>query len=527
MNTQISPTDQDTTEGELEEPDESESESESGEKSGLKDNIISTFKEFFIILIILLLIISSLSFYTGNWPPAVVVESDSMMHGDDSKMEVMDTGDIVLLKKISSPKDIKTYIEGQKSNYKTYGTYGDVIGFKRNGGSGTPLIHRAVVWIEYNESGSNDNPELGYSGSFDIPSMGIYNNVRFTINNYKPGNENLTVDLQVILNNFAENRIKPHGGFITKGDNNEQVDQVSGLTDNDNNPIEPVKIKWIDGEAVGEIPGLGLLKIYLTGKHTEAGNEPPATNNNILILFIVVIIILIIIFHFIFWRIERIRRKRREIEEREKIILYQNRLVRRLSYNKSRKRQAKMRLKPKSVKRDKMFSYFYDVFDIENEDNGYVRKPKPQPQRLSFLNRSKSFFRSSTPKAKPVLENSTSSQSPKRPLAPLAIPKSNVNIQKAQKAKTSPAPIAKPIAAGNPIVSEVKTKEKKDIDSVTVAKSSDSGLDFDKSRSDFRLKYQLAEQQSTTEKKAPIAKPVSKGDMISYIEKALDLERNI
>ena len=73
------------------------------------------------------ILIGSMWGYTQNWPPMVVVESESMMHAEDSEVGVIDTGDLVLVKKTSGRGDITTYIEGKKRDYKTYGEYGDVI----------------------------------------------------------------------------------------------------------------------------------------------------------------------------------------------------------------------------------------------------------------------------------------------------------------------------------------------------------------------------------------------------------------
>jgi len=48
----------------------------------------------------------------GTWPPMVVVESGSMMHGRDSSVGVIDTGDLTLVKSVSSRSDVRTWITG-------------------------------------------------------------------------------------------------------------------------------------------------------------------------------------------------------------------------------------------------------------------------------------------------------------------------------------------------------------------------------------------------------------------------------
>ena len=66
-----------------------------------------------VILIVFGIILGILVAYTNYWPPVVVVESDSMMHGDDSSLGTMDTGDLVLVKGVRNRNQIKTYIEGE------------------------------------------------------------------------------------------------------------------------------------------------------------------------------------------------------------------------------------------------------------------------------------------------------------------------------------------------------------------------------------------------------------------------------
>jgi signal peptidase len=53
----------------------------------------------------------------------------------------------------------------------------------------------------------------------------------------------------------------PHGGYITKGDNNKNIDQIAvyqGL-----GVIEPVKDEWIIGKALFTIPLVGYLPLHI------------------------------------------------------------------------------------------------------------------------------------------------------------------------------------------------------------------------------------------------------------------------
>ena len=51
-------------------------------KSELKQTLIITTAKLLLAVIIIVIILGSLWAYTGNWPPIVVVESNSMMHGE-------------------------------------------------------------------------------------------------------------------------------------------------------------------------------------------------------------------------------------------------------------------------------------------------------------------------------------------------------------------------------------------------------------------------------------------------------------
>jgi signal peptidase len=274
-------------------------------------------RDVLIAVIVMVIIIGGLYGYTGNWPPMVVIESDSMMHGDDSNVGTIDTGDLVLVKSIDNRKDITTYVEGEKKGYKTYDSYGDVIIFKKNGVDDTPVIHRAVAYIVYNASGNNNDPQLSEFGSWDIPSMGLYNKMSFWIPDYQPNRFNLSVDLKVILKNFQRTGIEPHDGFIIKGDNNIQVDQLSDLKDSEGNPVEPVKTEWIVGKAQGELPWFGLIKLYISGETDEPNKEPPPTSVRMLVFSIALIIIIPIVLDVLFSVIGKQIKKRKEEQAKD------------------------------------------------------------------------------------------------------------------------------------------------------------------------------------------------------------------
>jgi signal peptidase len=299
-------------ENELDEDEEEE------ETPTLKEYAFGLLRDVVIAIVIMIIIIGSLWAYTGNWPPMVVVESNSMMHGSDSSIGVIDTGDLVLVKTISDRSDVVPYWDGKKSSHETFGTHGDVIIFKKNGLDDTPVIHRAVLWIEYNASGNNGLPDCQDLGSFDIPSKGEYNVMETSIDNYVPKHFTLIINFEPIIQNFKTNNIKPHSGFITKGDNNDRVDQTS-LTDFKGRLVEPIKKEWIVGKAEGELPWFGLIKLYISGDTSRPETAPPPTSRNSLIISIIIIIVVPIVIDILYSHFSKKKKDKKSKERLEPV----------------------------------------------------------------------------------------------------------------------------------------------------------------------------------------------------------------
>ena len=159
------------------------------------------------VLVVIAVVVSVSYAMTGSWNIGFAVESRSM----EPNIHV---GDLIF---VVSPShtDIITYEEGMKKNYKTFGDYGDVIIYRPNGRSdATPIIHRAIKWVEKGEK-------------------------------------------------MPDGRPAPHSGYITKGDANKFPDQVALAIDGER--IEPVKEKWIIGVARFRIPYLGYPSLALHG----------------------------------------------------------------------------------------------------------------------------------------------------------------------------------------------------------------------------------------------------------------------
>ena len=221
------------------------------------------------------ILLGSMWIATGSFPPMVVVESGSMMHEDEGSVGAIDPGDLVL---VMNPDrvEIVTYVEAtQEANenfgYETHGMAGDVIIYRKNGGSDTPVIHRALLKAVANSS-----------GGWDVPGTSLVNvdSITWTLDYecpYHGGTYNLKID-----------RWEPnHEGYLTTGDNLDSngcnIDQLratspdasetyirgNGLKDENGNPVLAVKDEWVIGVAATEIPWLGAAKLALSGTSSQ------------------------------------------------------------------------------------------------------------------------------------------------------------------------------------------------------------------------------------------------------------------
>lgn len=217
------------------------------------------------------ILLGGLYAYTGTWPPAVIVESSSMMHRDDEttygRYGTIDPGDLVLVKDADTVDDIRTLLDGGKERY---GLAGDVIVyFPYNDKTHTPIIHRAVAYVEV--VGTGDATQYRVRWDPDAPCEG---------GSTKDGSWCVFGSTGVLVPSVPISRLgstpqnpqpyKPeHSGFLTKGDNpftNRNIDQVSGLS-------QTVKLDWIEGKGRAELPWLGLIKLSLAGRANE--RNPP------------------------------------------------------------------------------------------------------------------------------------------------------------------------------------------------------------------------------------------------------------
>ncbi len=256
--------------------------------------------------------------YTGLWPPLVVIESESMMHSDEnvSYIGVIDTGDMVLVKDIDEAADVETYVEGFVTGHRTYGDYGDVIVYNKLGDpSGTPIIHRAVLYLEANPGGDSyrceglrDLPADKWKVSDEDDSWDRLTS-RISIYNYGFRDETVGILVDEILAEFDRKHTEPRSGFITRGDHNSQIDQINRIS---SSPVEP---DWVVGKARGEIPWFGLLKLWIS--NTLKSDAPENSVRNLWISMIVIVVVPIAIDVFLTYRVRKRISMRREAARME------------------------------------------------------------------------------------------------------------------------------------------------------------------------------------------------------------------
>ncbi len=237
--------------------------------SDLKDGVKDIARDVIISLIIVAVIFGGLYAYAGVWPPIVVIESGSMQHGSDSHIGTIDTGDIVIVKKVYSPDDITTYIEGRMKGYQTYGDYGDVIiyNYQRS------IIHRAIAYLEW-EGSHWEVRGVNYS---HLPNWLYIDKDQITIYNVTSNPD----DMIIIHLNKLNHNVVGDEGFITMGDHNREEYGPTAYDQNGADGFLPICPKLVDfnmveGVARGELPWFGAIKLYLTG--TNINEIPPSTN---------------------------------------------------------------------------------------------------------------------------------------------------------------------------------------------------------------------------------------------------------
>ncbi|WP_336336239.1 S26 family signal peptidase [Haloarcula brevis] len=172
---------------------------------------------------------------SGVWPPLVAIESPSM----DPHIKEGDLVFVMEEERFSGPDDRHGVVTAASDDsYRKFQQPGDVIVYEPDGnGRQTPIIHRAMLWVEEGENWY-DRANEDYIGSAD--------------------------DCEELTSCPAD-----HAGFITKGDNNGRYDQVG------TSPIsEPVRPGWVVGTAEMRVPLLGQVRL----QWNQAGATERVTN---------------------------------------------------------------------------------------------------------------------------------------------------------------------------------------------------------------------------------------------------------
>ena len=263
---------------------------------------------------IVTIILASLYGYTGVWPPMVVIESSSMMHGPDSQVGVIDTGDLTLVKAIHDRHDVVTFVEAKNpkdphNGFQTYGEYGNVIVYRKNGLTETPVIHRAIAWIEFNRTASDIQQRI-FLG--DIPDAGVYAKDFYTVQNVLcAGNKHMPVTIQLAA--IFSSSVTPHSGFVTHGDNNPPYVDQQVLQTASGGKVENIKVDWVVGKAEGELPWFGLFKLWISGH--DASKFPSSSVQGLVITIVLLVAVPIIVDYSLSWRKKR-NENRKDIREK-------------------------------------------------------------------------------------------------------------------------------------------------------------------------------------------------------------------
>ncbi len=224
----------------------------------MKFNKNKIYKNAWVIaVLIIILILISITLYSGVFPPASVVESYSMEHSNKWQYGIIDEGTIVFVKKATRINEIKTYVNGKESNYKSYGEFGNVILY-HDYNNGKIIIHRAMFYLYWN----NSIPEI----------LGYHNQSYITVNK----NFILMKDVGYAHRNLIVNisGFKNDSGFITVGDHNlaclpdyspyyNKTYNAYYASDQFLFHLKPVKLSDIVGIAYGYIPWYGLIKLNI------------------------------------------------------------------------------------------------------------------------------------------------------------------------------------------------------------------------------------------------------------------------
>ena len=227
---------------------------------------------------------AALNAYSGMSTPFSVVMSESMQHDPDrSQIGCIDTGDVVVVKSVVED-EVQSYVKGTVTGHKAFGDYGSVIIYER-GANQNPVIHRAIVWLDWDGEGWS-SPELqGYAGEWYCITNGMITKDPYNLSGILYF-EDITVSEKAVSVNL--NSLSKNSGFLTLGDNpegNMNFDQATGIVS------EPIPMEKIRSIPFMEIPWMGSIKVAMNGDNMK--NAPNSIPSLIMTMLAIVSIIIV------------------------------------------------------------------------------------------------------------------------------------------------------------------------------------------------------------------------------------------
>jgi len=215
---------------------------------------------------------------SGLDSPLSVVMSYSMQHDNSqSQIGVIDTGDVMVIQD-PSKATIQSYIEGLSTGYKTFGDYGSVIIYDREKTDSNPVIHRAIVFLVYNNNGTWSAPSLQNYKAWECTGSSDYRSLSgtLTFTDITQSHKRVSINLD---------SLGKCDGYLTMGDNPESniyFDQSVGIISH------PVRTDDIRSVALFELPWLGIIKVYMTLDKRGNLDHVPNSIFSIIMLFVMV-----------------------------------------------------------------------------------------------------------------------------------------------------------------------------------------------------------------------------------------------
>lgn len=248
---------------------------------------------------------------SGLDSPLSVIMSRSMQHDNDhSSLGVIDTGDVMVIEQYSKAKSegrVQSYVEGTQTGFKTFGDYGSVIIYERSNDS-NPVIHRAIVWLDYNGNGTWSAPSLkDYHGQWSCYKNGSY------ITNPDALCGTLTfIDVTQSRKTVSINldNLDKTSGYLTMGDNpesNRYFDQLSL-----SQVTAPIGADRIRSVAIMEIPWMGVIKVFMTPEKKDNLKYVPNSTYCLVMLFITVFALIYCCD--LFYTRKEIQRRKKELD---------------------------------------------------------------------------------------------------------------------------------------------------------------------------------------------------------------------